>query len=279
MNQGNNCTRQSRIKTLKQVQENRKQDAKNRVDRALEKLQGLKAKINFHTVAKEAKVSVSYLYKYPEIKQHIAQLRSQQNSIPVKPIAKPSSTSQAKIITRLQEKLKKLEADNQELKRENKVIAGQLTRFHILEDQVKRLQQQNEDLKIKLKEQEIDKKLIPINKKFDSKSLNKARIKSELETLGIELNSTLNQTIKRASSDIVLDAIEALKEQLSKQNISNPGGWLNKAIKEGWTKAETIIQPANKPEQKINKYSDKPQKKLVSSEQLKNLSSIFNPDE
>ena len=276
MSNGNERTRESRINTLKEAQETRKQDAKNRVYQALKRLDKFQAKINFHTVAKEANVSVSYLYKYPELKQYISELRSQQNSLPVKPTAQPNSTSRGKIITRLQAKLKKLESENQELKRENKALAGKLTRFHLIEDQVKRLQQQNEDLK--LAPQAIGEKVIFIQPKLNAESTNKELIKSELETLKIDLNSTLTKTIKAASSDTVLAAIEALKDQLTKQDISNPGGWLNRAIKQGWTKAEEMIQQSTNPEQKIIKTSEFPSKKLVSSARLKNLSSIFNPD-
>ncbi len=104
-------------------------------------------------------------------------------------------------------------------------------------------------------------------------------IKSELEALEIELNSTLTKTIKAATEQTVFNGIEALKDQLTKQDIPNAGGWLNKAIKEGWTKSETTHQQSNKPEQKIVKATDKPQKEQVSLTQLKKLSSIFNKDE
>ncbi len=90
----NKDPKESRINTLKQTQKQRQEDARNRVYQAIERLQKLNAKINFHSIAREAQVSVSYLYKYPDIKQHIAELRSQQNSLPVKPVAKPNSTSQ-----------------------------------------------------------------------------------------------------------------------------------------------------------------------------------------
>lgn len=73
-------TRESRIDTLKKTQESRKQTCLERVYKAIERLQKIGAKINFHTVAKEANLSVSYLYKYPELKQHVAQIRSQQSS-------------------------------------------------------------------------------------------------------------------------------------------------------------------------------------------------------
>lgn len=155
MSNGNDETKEFRINNLKKTQEQRKQDSKNRVYQAIERLQKLNAKINFHTIAREAQVSVSYLYKYPELKQHIGELRSKQNSLPVSPIAKPNSTSHGKVVTRFQEKIKRLEVENKELKRKCEALAGQVYRVHHLESQIERLQEQNEDLRAKLGEQEI----------------------------------------------------------------------------------------------------------------------------
>lgn len=284
----NKDTKESRIKTLKQTQKQRQEDARNRVYEAIERLQKLNAKINFHAISREAQVSVSYLYKYPEIKQHIAELRSKQNSLPVKPIAKPNSTSQGKVITRLQEKIKKIEAENKELKRKSEALAGQVYRAHHLQAQIERLQQENENLRSNLSEQEIAKKVTPIDKKLrntekeNSKKKTKSKltiseeIKSELNKLSIELNTALTKTIKSASETTILNAIEALKYQLIKQDIPNAGGWLNKAIKEGWTKPEITISKSTKPEQKIVTAADKPEKKLVDPNKLKKLSNIFN---
>ncbi len=272
----NKDTKESRIKTLRTTQKQRQEDARNRVYQAIERLQKLNAKINFHSISREAQVSVSYLYKYPELKQHIAELRSKQNSLPVKPVAKPNSTSGGKVITRLQEKIKKIESENKELKRKCEALAGQVYRAHHLQAQIERLQQENEDLKNKLGEQEIAKKVTPIDKKRKSKSGITDKIQSELDELGIELNTTLTKTIKSASESIILDAIEALKHQLTKQDIPNAGGWLNKAIKESWTKPEVITQKSTKPEQKIVTASDQPEKKLVDPNKLKKLSNIFN---
>lgn len=279
MSNGNDDTRESRINTLKETQEARKEDSKNRVYQAIERLQKLNAKINFHTVAREAQVSVSYLYKYPEIKQHIAELRSKQNSLPVKPVAKPNSTSQGKIVTRLQEKIKKLEEENKELKRKCEALAGQVYRAHHLQAQIEILQQENEEIRTKLGEQEIAKKVTPISKKRKSKSAISEAIQLELDELEINLNPTLTKTISSTTEERVLAAIEALKDQLERKDIPNPGGWLNKAISEGWIKPETIPQQSSKPEQKIVKATDKPQKEQVSLTQLKKLSSIFNKDE
>jgi hypothetical protein len=103
-------TKETRIETLKKNQQFRKQDSLERVYKAIERLQKIGAKINFHAVAKEANLSVSYLYKYPELKQQVALLRSQQSSMPLSPLAKPASSSHAKVVSRLKERIQSLEA-------------------------------------------------------------------------------------------------------------------------------------------------------------------------
>ncbi|MGL4883719.1 MAG: DUF6262 family protein [Waterburya sp.] len=277
MSNGNDDTRESRINTLKETQEVRKQDSQNRVYQAIERLQKLNAKINFHTIAREAQVSVSYLYKYSEIKQHIGELRSKQNSLPVSPVAKPNSTSQGKVITRLQEKIKKIEEENKELKRKCEALAGQVYRAHHLQAQIERLRTENEDLRTKLGEQEIAKKVTPIDKKRKSPSQFSEEIQFLLDELEINLNPTLTKTMGAATEETVLAAIEALKDQLVRKDIPNPGGWLNTAISEGWKKPESIsTKPSTAPSSKIVTATDQPNKKLMSSDKLKQLSNLFN---
>ena len=52
-------------------------------------------KLSFANIAREAKVSISYLYKYPEIKKRIQYLRRQQeeNAKPVKPQLRTEKSS------------------------------------------------------------------------------------------------------------------------------------------------------------------------------------------
>ena len=279
--------KEQRIKNLKKTQERRKQEAKERVFQAIKYLQSINGKINFQTVAKQANVSVSYLYKYPELKQRIGELRSKQNSLPSTQLNKPSSKSQNKIIAQFKKTIQRLQSESEELKETNKALAGQVYRLHFLEEQVDRLEQQNDFLKKKLEEQNYNKeqssqKVTSIASKRKSTSIIPNipnSVQSELEGLGIELNSTLSKTMKCTDESIILNAIEALKYELTKKDILNPGGWLNLAIQEGWTKPETINQQSNKPEQKIVKATDKPQKEQVSLSQLKKLSNIFNKDE
>jgi predicted RNase H-like nuclease (RuvC/YqgF family) len=269
----NSDTKQARVDNLQQVQAARKEDSADRVFKAIERLQKIYGKINFTTVAKEANVSVSYLYKYPEIKQRIAEVRNKQRSFPTSPVAQPNSSSTGKIITRLKEKIQQLENENKELKRKHEALAGQVYRVHYLQEQVERQQQIIEDLQGKLKGEQLDSKVTPISSK--RKATIDEHIQSELDSLDIGLNPTLTKTIKAATESTVLAAIAALKDQLSKKDIPNPGGWLNKAIREGWTKPELIPQQSAKPEYQIVTTSERPTKELISFDKLQELSTIF----
>jgi hypothetical protein len=236
-------TRDSRIETLKKTQESRKQDCLERVYKAIERLQKIGAKINFHTVAKEANLSVSYLYKYPELKQHLAELRSRQSSMPINPVAKPSSSSHAKIVSRLKERIHQLEDVNQELRRKNEALAGQVYRVHYLQEQVERQQQTIEDLQKRLKDTYDEKsiaKVTPISSKRKAEVTD--QIKTELDKLNISLNATISKKIKQRDEQAVLAAIAALKDQLQRGDIKNPGGWLARAIEEEWTMSQSIKQ-------------------------------------
>ena len=270
----NSDTKQARVDNLQQVQAARKEDSADRVFKAIEHLQKIDGKITFTSVAKEANVSVSYLYKYPEIKIRIAEVRNKQRSFPVSPMAQPNSSSTGKIITRLKEKIQQLENENKELKRKHEALAGQVYRVHYLQEQVERQQQIIKDLQGKLKGEQLDSKVTPISSK--RKATIDAQIQSELDALDIGLNPTLTKTIKSATESTVLAAIAALKDQLSKKDIPNPGGWLNQAIKEGWTKPELVPQTTSKPEQQVVIASNQPAKELLSIDKLQQLSTIFN---
>lgn len=269
-------TRETRIENLKKTQTARKEDARERVDKAIERLQKTGGKINFHTIAREANLSVSYLYKYPELKLHIAELRNKQSHLP--PPAKPvSSKSHDRVVARLKERIQKLEKDNRELRRKNEALAGQVYRVHQLQEQVERQQETIEDLQARLAEAYEQKpvaKVTPISSKI--KASVSDSLKAKLDRLGIKLNGTLTKKIKSSNQETVLAAIEALKDQLNRGEVKNPGGWLAKAIEGGWTKAESIPQQQTVTQPDIFTASPESEKELVSVEKLKALSSIFS---
>jgi Family of unknown function (DUF6262) len=257
----------------------KKKDAEERLEKAIQQVLDSGETITFNAIAETAGLSVSYLYKYPEIKNRIAELRNQQKAaiggiVNKTPQFQPATDkSKAVIISKLRQENRRLRSENEDIKKHIEVAQGKVIELRQVEAENNRLKQRITELEESL----TNIKVTPINKKKQSDI--SPDILTQLQVLGIQLNPTLTKTIKAASDEAVLDAIEALKDQLTKQDIPNPGGWLNKAIQEGWTKPETIPQQSNKPVPKIVKASDKPQKEQVSLTQLKKLSSIFNKDE
>lgn len=251
----------AKIAALKSAAEQKKQQAAENLEKAIRKLAQDNKPITFATVARVAGVSVSYLYKYPEIKERIDSLRKQQVKVgkPSQP-QKASDDSKAVIIYQLRERIKKLEAEVEGLRRVNEGIAGRLYHLQGADDLAERLKSENAQLKtekMELKRQLEESHLHHVNLSIaspdDSKvaSLDKKRarrsdisdkIKQQLNELGIKLNSTLTKTMMSAAEDTVLNAIKAFREAVASSNIEKPGAWLKKAIEEGWIPNEEIQQ-------------------------------------
>lgn len=274
-------TKEARIKTLTDTQLARKQETLEKVNKAIERLQKIGAKINFQTIAKEANVSVPYLYKYPELKAHIAQLRNQQSSMPSSPTLQPPVTAKAhsQIVERLKKRIHELEKDNSELKRKNEALAGQVYRVHSLQEQIERQKEIIETLENRLKsanQQKTDAKVIPLTQKSQFIS---DLILSELNQLGIQLNDNLKKLIISVPESDVLDAIEYYKYEEDRTYIDNPGGWLARAIKGHWKKPDNLqqISKPKKISQKQSIFSSPSQvdREFASLEELANISTMF----
>lgn len=256
-------------------------------EKAIRKLIKENKPINFHSVANAANVSVPWLYKEVEIKERIQQLREQQRlKIKLNEGKKTSSASKDAIITTLKNKITQQNEEIKQLREQLKVAYGQVRTNQDSNILIESLRARCNELERQL--QEAISQSTPTTSKSKSKvtSISKKTfsisnlIQDELDQLKIKLNSTLTKTIKSKNEAVILAAIEALKDQLQKADVPNPGGWLNKAIQEEWTVEEGITkQESPRPQERIVKASDKPQKKQVSLTQLKKLSNIFNKDE
>ena len=114
---GTSETKEERIKILKNAQEQRKQKCKAQVEAALEKMMGQGLKINFSTVAKEANVSVPYLYKELDIKTRITEIRNQQLATSKAELTGSyPANSQLKMMARLKDKIKRQDEEIKQLK-------------------------------------------------------------------------------------------------------------------------------------------------------------------
>jgi hypothetical protein len=277
-----------RIAALKAAAVAKQQRAAENLDKAINKLVKNNEPMSFANVAREADVSISYLYKYPEVKSRVLELRNQQQQAG-KP-RQPQTTSDASkivIINELREKVKKLEAEITKLRKVNEGMAGRLYQLQDLQVIVERLTVENEELKIsvtgQMKTSEQTGSLLASTHNITSisqrqKSSVSDVIKAELAQLNIPLNSTLTKRIKAATEERVLAAITALKDQLTRAEVTNPGGWLATAIQDGWTVAKTIT---TQPQQEIFTVSveSQPTTKLISLERLKTLNNIFQKDD
>lgn len=82
--------------------------------------------VNFKTVAETAGVSTAWLYQQPLIKQRIQELRAQGTSETANPKVRASDASKDAIIATLRQRVKQVEAENRDLRKQLEVVYGQL---------------------------------------------------------------------------------------------------------------------------------------------------------
>ena len=252
--------KEQRIAKLNAVQQQRKQDCIDRTEKAISKLLQNNERISFGAIARIANVSVSYLYKYPEIKERIQDIRDQQVKNARK-LTRPQTASEKSkqvMIKQLRERINNLEWEKKELKKQNEKMTGELYQIGIKLDLFDRVKQetirQAEEIK-KLKAElestknelsicqtklvENNPKVTPINQKL-KQSVTDAQIdndlKAKLSNLGIRLNSTLKKIIFSSTQQEVNNAISAVKEYLNTdKKVKSKAGLLRTALEEGWT--------------------------------------------
>jgi predicted transcriptional regulator len=250
--------KEARITALKSAAVAKQERCAENFDKAINKLVQNNEPITFANVAREAGVSQSYLYKIPEAKQRVIELRAQQRkaSKPNRPQT-ASDASKAVIIYELRERIKKLESEIKDLRNVNKGIAGKLYQLQELESLVARLRVENESLKSQLEvgrsavltlpdlmSAEPVTKVTSLKEKRTIKSSISDGIKQELDGLGVKLNSTLSKVIRSAPESVVMNAITALKEAITSGRIEHPGGWLKTAIESQWIPNKALEKQA-----------------------------------
>jgi hypothetical protein len=96
--------------------------------------------INFKTVSEAAGLSTAWLYQHPEVKERIEYLREQSSPRPKPPPkTRASDASEDAIIATLRERVKRLEEDNRELRKQIEVAYGQIfvkNKSHLWQDHV-----------------------------------------------------------------------------------------------------------------------------------------------
>lgn len=280
-----------KIEALQEAAAQKAKESAERVDKALEMMIKQGQIISFKSVAQSANVSTAYLYKQEYLRSRIETLRDQQKQRPkAKQPPLASDNSKSVIIATLREENKKLRAEIDGLRRISEGLTGRLYQLQGADDLADRLKVENTELKLQLDEcrQQVQQttilavdnpKVTSLDKKRTGRSNISEQVKQQIESLGIQLNSTLTKTIKSVSEETVLDAIEAFKEALTEGNVDKPGSWLKRAIEQGW-KPNGKIKIKSELELFTEWYPKATQKKLIqASQNTKDGIMIYTNDE
>jgi hypothetical protein len=122
--------RQARTRQLHDAAAARAADSLARARRAIIALNARSAPVTFTTVAAEAKVSLSYLYKHPDLASEIRQHRSAGQPRPRQdrnPRCSPASADSLRTqLTVAAERLRTLDTEVRDLRAENEILRGEV---------------------------------------------------------------------------------------------------------------------------------------------------------
>jgi hypothetical protein len=114
---------------LRASAQQRAQETRQRAEEAINLLVSEGRPVNFKTVGQPAQVSTAWLYQQEDLKERILHLRAQERPRPKVPIPqreRASDASKDAMIAALRERVKRLEEENRELKRQIEVAYGLL---------------------------------------------------------------------------------------------------------------------------------------------------------
>ena len=276
-------SREKQAQVLRRTQAKRKEQKKKQVLKAIQEIQTQKKPLTFKNIATVAGCSISYLYKWDEIKAYIHELQ-QQKQTTLNPIEE-NSQHQPHSLKTLHEvskqRIRDLEATIKELKHQNEKLRG-----HVAE--IYELRHENERLRIQLRElmsPASSSKVIPIQastKKNASPPSSGVTdpldsIIESIKDMGIKVGNKLKQEITNRESEQLISSIEAFKQYRDSHEVKSQEACLLSMIREeAEPNTESTSKVATKPRAKVVSAADKHQKELISPDKLKKLSKIFN---
>lgn len=118
-----NMNNYNRKEQLKAIHASRKAVTTQKVDEAIKRLVRANQNINFNSVASEAGVAKATLYNNKQFRTRIETLRQQQSQAPTSKQTKREMSDSNKdiIIESLKRRIKKIEAENQQLRNQLKI--------------------------------------------------------------------------------------------------------------------------------------------------------------
>lgn len=220
-------TTQRNVEGLRQNAQRKRQEALEKVEQGIRQLIKEGKTLNFNTVAQAADVSKAFLYKEPEIKERIEQLRLQGTKKAPELKQRASDASKDAIIRNLRERVKKLEAEVKDLRKQNEVAYGQILEVNSLRRQIEHFKTVDLDLGTVTR---VTAKEALSTTEFD--------LQAKLKSLGVQLNTTIQRLIAERPEEVLQKAIESLAEARAKGRVDNPSGFFCKAVGDAWNPNE-----------------------------------------
>lgn len=279
----NKHSREKQAEVLRRTQALRKEQKKEQVLKAIVEIQKHKKPLTFKNIATVAGCSISYLYKWDEIKAYIHELQQQKqtNLNPIQENNKHQPHSLKTLHEVSKQRIRVLEATIKELKDQNEKLRGHVTEIYELRDECQRLRTQLRELMSPISSS----KVIPIQaatkKTIESQSpeTQEKTVDSIIESIkemGIKIGTKLKQEISNRELEQVKSSIEAFKQYRDSHEVKSQEACLLSMICEE-AEPNTESRPkAKEPQQKVAPTPNKPNKKLMSPDKLKQLSNLFN---
>ncbi|NET44651.1 DUF6262 family protein [Okeania sp. SIO2B3] len=275
--------REKQAEVLRRTQAQRKEQKKEQVLKAIQEILAQKKSLTFANIAKVAGCSVSYLYKWDEIKVYIHELQHQENTQlnSLEEVeAKPHSLKTLHEVAR--QRIKNLEAEVKALKEQNELLRGHVVEIYELRDECDRLRKQLREL---INSQHSSSKVIPIQTPLNDKKVSTSRPELEetpekiidlIQDMGLNMGTKLKKEISNRDPQKVRLAIEAFQQYQANHHINSQEACLLTMIRSEAqpNTSNEGFKPISNPRKNIVSEESNPE--LLTLEQLKQLSSIFD---
>ena len=272
-------SREKQAEVLRRTQAQRKEQKKEQVLKAIAEIQKQKKPLTFKNIATVAGCSISYLYKWDEIKAYIHEMQQQKQSTlnPIEEDNKERPHSLKTLHEVAKQRIRDLETTIKDLKHQNEKLRGHVTEIYELRDENERLRTQLRELMSPT----LSSKVIPIQvsaKKKNSSSRHEAKdsLMSSIKELGLKVGSKLKEEITSREPERVRLSIEAFKQYRDSHEVKSQEACLLSMIREEAEPNTESKSKTKKTQPKVVTAKDKPNKKLMSTDKLKKLSNLFN---
>ena len=277
--------REKQAEVLRRTQAKRKEQKKEQVLKAIQEIQKHSKPLTFKNIATVAGCSVSYLYKWDDIKAYIHELQQKKettlNFLEEDSKHRPHSLKTLHQVAK--DKIRKLEAEIKELKHQNEILRGHVAEIYEIRDENERLRTQLRELTSPNLGSKVVSITTPIKEKKATSTPTVTNNETEeslidsIKALGIKVSKKLRAEIANRDIEKLKLSIEAFKQYRDNHDVKSQEACLLSMIcdeAEPNTESKTLV--SIKPQEKIITAKDKSLKKLVDPDKLKKLSNIFN---